>query len=76
MLTKPAREKSIRTRSVTIQTQEKTTRSVGIQTTCKQRRRKYLSKEGGKLGYTTSARMSGTSTTTFGDKQEEVKTRE
>ena len=75
MLTKLAREKSIKTRSVTIQTQEKTTRSVGIQTTCKQRRRKYLSKEGGKLGYTTSARMSGTSTT-FGDKQEEVKTRE
>ena len=75
MLTKLAREKIIKTRSVTIQTQEKTTRSVGIQTTCKQRRRKYLSKEGGKLGYTTSARMSGTSTT-FGGKQEEAKTRE
>ena len=44
MLTILAREKSIKTRSVTIQTQEKTTRSVGIQTTCKQRRRKYLTK--------------------------------
>ena len=44
MLTKLAREKSIRTRSVAIQTQEKTTRSAGIQTTCKQRRRKYLTK--------------------------------